>query len=171
MSGVVRVETPPRGDGSAWRLGRRTRLTILTTHIALSVGLFGDSVGFLAVAVRHVTSDDPAFVTASHDLLGMFALFFGIPLSFLALLTGLVLGLTSRWGVLRYPWVVLKLGLIVTVVLVGAILLRPLLFGDHVNDPALVAGALYDVVALAIATGLAVFKPGRRLGSIRSRQR
>ncbi|MGA9597113.1 MAG: hypothetical protein WBV06_13205 [Acidimicrobiia bacterium] len=165
MTGRVGVETPPRTDRSAWRLRRRTRLWVLTTHIVLSVGLLGDAAGFLAVAIRHVTSNDSAFVASTLDLLGMFALYFGIPLSFLALLTGLLLGLGTRWGVLRYPWVVTKLILITTVILVGAIVLRPLLFGNDVNDTALIVGAGYDVAALATATGLAVFKPGRRFGS------
>ena len=61
---------------------------MLTIHIVVSVGLLGDSAGFLAVAIRRAMSDDPAFADASLDLLGTFALFFGIPLSFLALLTG-----------------------------------------------------------------------------------
>jgi hypothetical protein len=39
----------------------------------------------------------------------MFSLVFGIPLSFGALLTGLALGLGTRWGVFTYPWVVGKL--------------------------------------------------------------
>ena len=74
---------------AGWRLGRRARNTVLTIHIAVSVGLLGDSAGFLAVAIQRAVSDDPAFVDASHDLLGTFALAFGIPLSFLALLTGI----------------------------------------------------------------------------------
>jgi hypothetical protein len=144
------------------RFGRRTRNIVLTIHIVVSVGLLGDSAGFLAVAVRRATSDDPAFVEASHDLLGTFALFFGIPLSFLALLTGLALGLGTRWGVLRYPWVTIKLVLIVTVIVVGATILRPVLVDDaNPGSGPLIAGATYDVCALTVATALAVFKPGR----------
>jgi hypothetical protein len=141
---------------------RRTRNIVLTVHIVVSVGLLGDSAGFLAVAIRRALSDDPAFVDASVDLLGTFALFFGIPLSFLSLLTGIALGLGTRWGVFRYPWVTIKLVLIVTVIAVGALVLRPVLADD--SNPAstpLIIGAAYDVAALAAATALAVFKPGR----------
>jgi hypothetical protein len=138
---------------------------LLTVHIAVSVGLLGDSAGFLAVAIRHARADDRVVRDATRDVLKMFALWFGIPLSFLALLTGLALGLGTRWGVFRYPWVLAKLALILTVVAVGAIVFRPLLFGDTTgtSDPALIAGAAWDVGALAVATGLGVFKPGRRL--------
>jgi len=154
-------ETLPNG-GARRRFGRRTRNVVLTVHIVVSVGLLGDSAGFLAVAIRRAMSDDPAFVDASHDLLGTFALFFGIPLSFLALLTGIALGLGTPWGVLRHPWVVIKLGLIITVIVVGATILRPVLDDDGNADSApLIAGAAYDVAALTVATALAVFKPGR----------
>ena len=97
-------------------------------------------------------------------MLKTFALWFGIPLSFLALLSGLALGIGTRWGVFHYPWVIAKLSLIVTVIAVGAIVLRPLLFDDtNTNSTALIVGAAWDVAALALATGLSVFKPGRHL--------
>ena len=148
-----------------WRMGRRTRHWVLTVHVAVSVGLLGDSAGFLAVAIRHARADDPAVRDATRDVLKMFALFFGIPLSFAALLTGLALGLGTRWGVVRYPWVIAKLALIITVIAVGAIVFRPLLFDTTVttNDTALIVGAAWDVTALAVATGLSVFKPGHHL--------
>jgi hypothetical protein len=150
-----------------WRLGRTSRNALLSVHIAVSVGLLGDSMGFLAVAIRRAMSDDQAFIDAAHDLLRMFALAFGIPLSFLALLTGVGLGLGTRWGVFRYPWVIAKLALIVSVIIVGATVIRPVLNDDaQLNDAVLVGAAGWDVAALALATGLAVFKPGRvRRGS------
>jgi Predicted integral membrane protein (DUF2269) len=151
------------------RFERRTRDFVLTVHIIVSVGLLGDSAGFLAVAIRRSVSDDPALVESSHDLLGMFAVVFGIPLSFLALITGVTLGLGTRWGVFRHGWVVAKLVLIVTVILVGAIVLRPVLADSADTDGTpLIAGAAYDVAALTAATTLAVFKPMRR-GSVEDR--
>ncbi len=144
------------------RFHRRTRNTVLTAHIAVSVGLLGDSAGFLAVAIRRALSDDPAFVAASHDLLGTFAFVVGIPLSFLALLTGVALGLGTTWGIFRHWWVIAKLALIVTVIAVGAIVLRPVLTDDpDVGSGPLIAGATWDVAALTTATALGVFKPGR----------
>ena len=147
------------------RARRNTVLAILTTHIALSVGLLGDSAGFLAVAIRRALSDDPAFRDAALQLLSMFALMFGIPLSFLALLTGITLTLVTKWSLFRYPWPIAKLCLIVSVILVGAFVLRPVLTGSiQAGDSQLIAGAAWDVAALAVAVGLAVFKPGHRIG-------
>lgn len=156
---------PPTPEQRPRRLSLRARHALLTVHIVLSVGLLGDSAGYLAVAVRASTLDDPALVRDSARTLNMFSLVFGIPLSFGALLTGVALGLGTRWGVLRYPWVVAKLALVVTVLLVGGLVIGPasnqLLDGDDTTGR-LIAGATYDVVALALATALGVFKPGRR---------
>lgn len=143
-----------------------TRNTLLTFHIAVSVGLLGDSAGFLAVAIRAAAADDPQAVLEMTRVLNMFAIIFGISLSFAALLSGIALGWGTKWGVFRYPWVVTKLTLIVTVILVGALLIGPALTtmlasGDD-RTPQLIVAAAYDVLALAVATILSVFKPGRR---------
>jgi hypothetical protein len=82
----------------------------------VAVGLLGDSAGFLAIAIRAAATDDPELASSSYELLRMFSYVFGIPLSFATLVTG-ALGLTSSWGILRYPWTIGKLLLIVSVIL------------------------------------------------------
>ena len=139
------------------------RHTVLTAHIMVSVGLLGDSAGFLAVAIRAAMAEEPTAVVELTGVLQMFAFMFGIPLSVGALVTGLALGLGTRWGVFRYPWVVTKLALVVSVMAVGALAINPaitmtLAGGD--GTPRLIAAAAYDVLALSLATGLSVFKPG-----------
>jgi hypothetical protein len=108
---------------------------------------------------------------SAYQILPMFAFVFGIPLSFAALLTGLLLGLGTKWGVFHYPWVTTKLLLIVSVVAVGALVLNGgmniMLSGRGAAEERLIAGAAYDVVALMIATTLGVFKPGGRWASKR----
>jgi len=149
-----------------FRLSPRARRAVLTVHIAASVGLLGDSAGFLAVALRGATTGDPELAAACWQLLEMFGFVFGIPLSLTALVTGLTLGLGSKWGVLRYPWVTAKLLAIVSVMLVGALVIGPantaMLDGDGGGETRLVAAGAYDVIVLALATGLSVYKPGRR---------
>lgn len=143
----------------------RVRATILTAHIMISVGLLGDSAGFLAVAIRAGRSDDPTAVLEMIRVLEMFAFYFGIPLSFGALLTGLALGLGTKWGVFRYPWVVAKLLLIVSVMVAGGVLIGPaldqMLAGGADATARLIGAASWDVLALGTATALSVFKPGR----------
>ena len=165
------VEHEPATPRAPRQLSPRARKALLTTHIIVSVGLLGDSAGYLAVAIRTSTLEDPALVRDSVKTLNMFSLAFGIPLSFAALLTGLALGIGTRWGVFRHPWVVAKLALIVSVLLVGAFVIGPasneMLDGKGDRTGRLIFAAAYDVVALATAVGLSVFKPGRPFRSDR----
>jgi hypothetical protein len=130
----------------------------------VSVGLLGDSAGFLAVALRAARTVDPAAVLEQIRVLNMFAMVFGIPLSVASIVTGVALGLGSKWGVFRYPWVTTKLALNVSVMAVGGLVIGPaltqMLSGHGDATPRLVAAATYDVLALATATVLSVFKPG-----------
>ena len=103
----------------------RVRYAVLTAHIVFSVALLGDSAGYLAVAIRTWTLDDPELIHDSLKTLNMFSLVFGIPLSLGALLTGVALGLGTCWGVFKYPWVTAKLALILSVLLVGAFVIGP----------------------------------------------
>ena len=145
---------------------------MLTAHVMISVGLLGDSAGFLAVAVRLSSTTDPQSTRELLEVLSMFSVVFGIPLSIGAIVTGLVLGAGTKWGVFRYPWVVAKLVLIVSVMLVGGLVIGPALdsmrYGGGDATAQLVGAASYDVVALAVATGLSVFKPGRPFRTIRA---
>jgi Predicted integral membrane protein (DUF2269) len=148
------------------RLSPAVRRAVLTVHIIAGVGLLGDVAAVLAVNVRAATTGDAVLAAASYDLLAMFTVLFGIPLSLLSLATGILLGLGSKWGVLRHAWVATKLALLVGVILVGALVIGPgteaMRSGDGGAEARLIAGATYDVVALTVATGLSVFKPRRR---------
>jgi hypothetical protein len=150
---------------TAMPLPRRAREALLTAHIIISVGLLGDSAGFLAVAIRASALDDPVRLAELGDVLGMFSAVFGIPLSFGAIITGVALGLGTKWGVFRYPWVAAKLALIVSVMLVGGLVINSaqarLMAGASDTIPNLIAAGAYDVVALSTAVVLSVFKPGR----------
>ena len=130
----------------------RARQALLTAHIIISVGLLGDSAGFLAVAIRASRTDDPAAVLELIKVLDMFSVVFGIPLSFAALISGVLLGLGTKWGVFRYPWVTIKLLLIVSVIAVGALVLRggmdAMLTGSGGAEGRLIAGAAYAVLTL-----------------------
>jgi uncharacterized membrane protein len=148
------------------RLGGTARRCLLTIHIVAGVGLLGTVAAVLAVNIRAATTTDAALSAAAYDLLPMFTVLFGIPLSFISLVSGTVLGLGSKWGVVRHGWVAGKLALQVSVILVGALVLGPgtdaMRDGTGDADARLIAGSAYDVAALLLATGLSVFKPRRR---------
>lgn len=142
------------------------RRAALTVHIVAGVGLLGSVAAVLAINVRAASTGDPALAAACYELLSMFTLLFGIPLSFISLGTGVVLGLGSAWGVVRHAWVVAKLALLLGVIAVGAFVLGPgtdaMRSGAGGAEARLIAGSAYDLVALTVATGLSVFKPRRR---------
>jgi len=93
---------------------------------------------------------------------------FGIPLSVVALATGLAMAIGGPWSVLRTPWVTLKLVLLATVMLNGALILSPAL--DTMRDGGadlagrIVASTAWGVLALTTATALSVYRPGRARG-------
>ena len=141
-------------------LSRRTRRVVLSLHIVGGVGLLGVCAVIVLAHLRALTMDDPV---PAYELLVSTPLL-GIPLSFLSLVTGVILGLGSKWGLLRYRWVTVKLVLNLSVIVVGALLLGPqtaaMADGTGGSQTALVLGSAYDVAALLLATGLSVFKPG-----------
>ena len=97
----------------------RVRTLALTAHVFFSVSWPGAVVAYLALAIAALISDDVQFVhaaTASTLVIGWTIL---VPLSLLALITGIVQSLITRWGVFRHWWVVAKLGL----TLIGTLIL------------------------------------------------
>jgi hypothetical protein len=148
------------------RIGVTGRRALLTGHIITGVGLLGSVAVVLAINIRAATTADAQLAASSYDLLAMLTLLFGIPLSFASLISGVLLGLSSQWGVLRYGWVMTKLVLLIGVILMGALVLGPgtdsMRDGDGGAEARLIAGAGYDVFALLCSTGLSVFKPRRR---------
>jgi uncharacterized membrane protein len=151
---------------TTFTLAPRLRRAVLTLHIVASVGLLGDVLGFVAVAIRAATTADPELAAASYETLAMFSVVFGIPLSVITLGTGVLLGISSKWGVVRHGWVAAKLALVASVMVVGALVIGPALeamrHGGGGRESVLILAAAYDVLALSLATGLSVYKPGGR---------
>lgn len=150
---------------------RSARRALLTVHIVASVGLLGVVAADLAMNVKAATTSDPQLAAATYDVLATFTFLFGIPLSFASLGSGVLLGRMTKWGVLRHGWVIAKLGLNVSVILVGAFVLGPgvdsMRSGDGGAETALILGCAWDVAALALAATLSVYKP-RRVASFSS---
>lgn len=107
------------------RLCPRVRRALLTGHVIAGVGLLGSVAVVLAINVRAASTANADLAASSYELLAMLTLLFGIPLSVIALATGVMLGLSSYWGVVRHAWVATKLVLLIGVLLVGALVLGP----------------------------------------------
>jgi uncharacterized membrane protein len=89
------------------------RKTALTTHITSTVGWLGAIVGFLALAIAGLRSNDPQLVRSSYlamELIGWYVL---VPLCVASLVTGLVMSLGTQWGLFRHYWVSIKFAITV----------------------------------------------------------
>jgi hypothetical protein len=93
----------------------------LTAHITLSVGWLGAVAGFLALAVVCLTSHDAQLLRGLYLAMGVTGWYVIVPLCLASLLTGLVMSLGTRWGLLWHYWVMTKflLTLVSTIILFG----------------------------------------------------
>jgi hypothetical protein len=159
-----------------WRLGARTRKSFLVVHIVSAGAWIGIDVVIAVLVFTALFSDDNDTKVLCFRALELFAIWPLFIVGLLSLASGVVLGLGSKYGLVRYWWVAVKLALnilLTAVVLVG---LRPVvaeaaeqgrLFADGgaaslaVND--LIYPPIVSPTALLIAVVLAVFKPWGRI--------
>jgi MFS superfamily sulfate permease-like transporter len=87
-----------------------------------------------------------------------------IPVVFISLVSGVVLALSTPWGLVRHWWVLAKCAIAVTLTATGLLLMLPRLDqvvaaeGEPVQMQTLLARSLALVLLLA-ATGISVIKP------------
>jgi hypothetical protein len=141
-----------------------------TAHITTSIGWVGAVLAFLALAVIGFTSDDPLKVRGAYLLMAPAAWFVLVPLAHASLLSGIVLSLGTTWGLFRYYWVVLKLGItaFATVILLiymgtfrqmAGVAADPVVHLEVVRNASPIVHAILALVLLVTATVLGVYKP------------
>ena len=145
---------------------------LLTVHVATSVALVGTSTELLVIAVRAATRSDPSDAHSLYALMQLLVFTLGVPVSFIALGTGIWLVTISRWRLLRDLWVTGKLVLLSGTILVGSVATGPAVGsllrasgGGHTDGSSrwlIVAAIGAQAAMVAAATTLAIFKPARR---------
>lgn len=148
----------------------RLRKPALIVHVTSSVGWLGAVVAFLALALIGLTSQDPATVRGVYLVMEPAAWYTLVPLSFAALLTGIVQSLGTPWGLFRHYWVLFKL--LINVVATGVLLIymgtfksMALMAADpeaglsSVRNLSPVLHSVLALVVLLLAMVLAVYKP------------
>ncbi len=163
------------------RLGPKTRRGVLIAHIASAGAWLGIDVVMAVVIVTALFTDDAAVQALCYQALELFAVWPLLVTGLVCLLSGVILGLGSKWGVVRYWWVATKLALNVILTALVLVALRhqvaesaeqarrwlagqpaTLQVGDLIYPP------IVSPTALLIAMTLAVIKPW---GPIRRRPR
>lgn len=158
-----------------WRPAPKLRKTLLLVHIAAAGVWLGLDVVLGVLTIQALTADAAPAAAAAVSI-AAFTTWPLITVGLLTLATGVLLGLGSKYGLVRYRWVLIKLVLnLVLVALVPALLLPGVaaLHGsglaalDAGGTPTVPATALFppivSSVAVAFAMTLSVFKPWGRL--------
>jgi hypothetical protein len=162
--------------GVRWRLGARTRKGVLLVHVASAGVWLGIDVVMGVLVFRALLSDDDRTKALSFQALELVAVGPLLATGLVCLASGLLLGLSSRYGLVRYWWVVAKLvlNLILTALVLVALapevaahaeqarqfdagLPVPLEVGQLIFPP------IVSPAALLVAMVLAVFKPWGRI--------
>lgn len=174
----------PRTRGTTamrWRLPPNVRKLVLTVHLLAAGSWVGIDVVLGVLVIVSATSADPAIDGITYQALGMFAVGPMLTAALVALASGIVLGIGSKYGLTRYWWVAIKLALNLILCALILFALRPELHlaADHGRLVATGQPSSFDVttlyfppavslLALTTATALSVFKP---LGRIRTQPR
>jgi hypothetical protein len=95
--------------GATWRLTPAVRKTLLALHIVLGIGWMGVDIALLVLLITARTTDDATLAVSGFNAIRMIVPVAVPPLSLGILATGLLLGLGTPWGLVRYWWVLIKL--------------------------------------------------------------
>ena len=147
------------------------RKLVRTAHITFTVGWLGSVAGFLVLAIAGLNSQDTQIVRAAYLAMDLITRFVIVPLSLAPLLTGPILSLGTPWGLFRHYWILVKLVITILSTLILLIHVQPISYlshaaaegtlssADHGLRIQMVAAASAALVALLVATALAVYKP------------
>ena len=80
----------------------------LTAHVVFSVGWVGSVAAFLALSIAGLMSRDSETVRGAYIAMNLIGQFVIVPLSVVALLTGIVQSLGTEWGLFRHYWLLMK---------------------------------------------------------------
>lgn len=161
-------------------LNQSVRKPLLAVHVISSVAWIGVELALIALGLTGMLSDDPDRVRAVYIAMGVLGWAFLPTVSVVALLSGVVLGLGTKWGLFRTGWVFAKLLITVPMTFMGIVFLN-----DRLQDAAneALSGNVsrwsdlgperfpisyvpwFGLTLLVLATLLSVYKP-RRVGPL-----
>ncbi|HEY8454798.1 MAG TPA: hypothetical protein VIL34_04340 [Actinopolymorphaceae bacterium] len=164
-------------------LGKGWRKATLVVHIVAAGSWIGIDVIVAVLVLTGWFGTDVTLRSLAYQALATFVVWPMFTAGLVCLVTGLVLGVGTTWGLLRYWWVAVKLVLTIVLCTLILVLLQPgmadvaaygqeLLAGDP--DPARVSRMFFppavSLSTLSLATALAVVKPWGRIRSRRTTQ-
>src|SRR5829696_1539323 len=165
------MTSPALGGARPWRLGARTRKGVLVVHI-VSAGVWIGIDVVMAVFIFTALLADDNTKALCYQALELFAVYPLLTAGLVCLASGVVLGLGTKYGLVRYWWVAIKLVLNIVLTALVLVALRPEVTEAAEQGRQFAAGApaslavgnlifppIVSPTALLIAVALAVFKP------------
>ncbi|MDR2987099.1 MAG: hypothetical protein LBV34_19900 [Nocardiopsaceae bacterium] len=157
-------------------LSRGWRKAVMVTHIVSAGAWIGVDVIVAVLVLTGRFGGDLAFRSLAYRALAAFVVWPMLVSGLTCLVTGLLLGLATKWGLLRYWWVVIKLALNLLLCTLILLVLQPGmdevaqygrdLLTNHA-DPAAVTNLFFppavSLSTLTLATALAIVKPWGRV--------
>jgi hypothetical protein len=166
------------------RMSRRWRQGVLTLHVLASGAWIGIDVIVAVLVGLGWFARDIELRSLAYRALATFVVWPMLVSGLMCLATGLLLGLGTKWGLVRYWWVLVKLALNLTLCALILILLQPGMDDVATYGEDLLTGApprsrvaqlffppAVSLTCLTLATVLAVFKPWGRMARPLSRKR
>lgn len=152
------------------RLSPGKRKLWVMLHVGLSVSWLGIAVSMVVLSAVGYTTENAGLRHGAYELMHVFDLFIVIPTMMLSILTGLVVSLGSKWGLVKHWWVLLKLVIALSIPAVAIVESQWVQeLAARTADPAAEPGGtgltllicmIAFSAALWTATYLSVFKPG-----------
>jgi hypothetical protein len=150
----------------------RLRKLVLVTHVTASLGWVGAVVVFLTISMIALSTDDITTMRGIYLVMEPIAWYVLVPLSFVSLITGIIQGLGTQYGLFRQYWVLYKLVITAfsTVILLIFASQSTSMFADWAaSEEAVEMGmlptsnpyqhAMLALAGLLVATVLGIYKP------------
>lgn len=167
------------------------RRWLIAAHILGVVVWLGTAVCFLVLSIIAAVATDSTLLHAVYVIMGMLDKSLNPVSPVVVLLTGVLLSLGTKWGLIRFYWIIVKeIGLLVSIGLgffaqsawVEKAVSLTAAAGLHVgrnpahgvNHGMLIVGNVYQILALSALVVISVFKPWgqrKRTGTAAPRRR
>lgn len=86
-------------------MSRGLRKLALAVHLTVSVGWVGAVLAYLGLGVASVTSQQDSTIRGAWIAMELIGWWVIVPLALASLATGILMGLGTKWGLVRYYWV------------------------------------------------------------------
>lgn len=167
MTVLTSPQRPVLARQNGKRLGKSQRKGWLVLHIATAGAWIGMDLVMAVLVFTAMWTGDPRTAALCYQALELFAVWPMLISGVLCLISGVALGLGTKYGLVRFWWVAVKLVLNVVLCVLVLFALRSGVheaaeYGRTMTGPApgdMVFPPIVSTVSLLFATAISVFKP------------